>query len=206
MLNNIHMFERRVLHMNSLYRNIFRVISFIVIGSLSFVALASTYPKSERDFSLLPPYCKAKLGGRNAGWKAWEARLRGFGHVHHYCAALHTVKLANRETVPIRRRYHLDSTIGGFEYMERHAPKSQLMPEIMTQKGKVLLRLKRESEAMAAFQKAIMIKKDYAPAYIAIADYYISLGSTKNAKDIINQGLKYAPSSKGLKRRLDKVS
>ena len=116
------------------------------------------------------------------------------------------MKLADREMDPTQRRYHLQGTLPDFEYMEKHASDSQLMPEILTQKGKVLLRLKRELEAMSAFQKAIMIKKDYAPAYMAIADYYISLGSTENARDIINEGLKWAPSSKGLKRRLDKVS
>ena len=116
------------------------------------------------------------------------------------------MKLADKELDQNQRKWLLESTIPDFEYMEVNASNSQLIPEILTQKGKVLLRLDRQGEALASFQKAIKIKKDYAPAYIAIADYYISLGDNKSAREIINEGLKNSPTSKGLKRRLDNIS
>ena len=194
--------------MNSIYKAVSGLLFFVVISTLPLVSYAAAYPKSANDFAMLPPYCKVKLksGSNTSQYKSWQARLRGFGHVHHYCAALHTVKLADRELDRNKRKWLLQSTISDFEYMQQHAPNTQLMPEILTQKGKVLLRLERSGEAIIALQKAVELKQDYVPAYIAIADYYISLGDRKSAREIVNQGLKFSPNSKGLKRRLDKLS
>ena len=170
------------------------------------------WPESESDFSLLPPYCKAR--GEDAHgqiYSTWSKRIGNpFLDIHHYCAGLHTVRLANQTTEPIQKKYHLQQAVAEMEYVIRASVKRSgrepIISEIYTQQGKVLLRLDRIPEALNAFQKAIQIKKDYAPAYIAMADLYISQGNDQEALDVVNRGLKYAPKSKGLKRRLDKLS
>lgn len=49
------------------------------------------------------------------------------------------------------------------------------------------------------------LKPGYASSYAALSDYYKKIGLKKRAKDILEEGLKYSPNSKKLKRRLEKL-
>ena len=166
-------------------------------------------PKTESDFSLLPPYCKARLTTPGSSqYTIWRKKVgKPFLHIHHYCNGLHTVRIANQTTdQPNHKKHLLVDAVREFEYVIKRLGREPLISEIYTQQGKALLRLDRVSEALNAFQNAIQIKKDYAPAYMAMADLYISQGNNQEALDIVNRGLKYTPKSKGLKRRLDKLN
>jgi len=167
------------------------------------------YPQTESDFATLPPYCKARLfdGNKSPQYAKWNQRMGKdtFLHVHHYCGALFTIDLANRDYK--QRAYLLKNALANIAYMENHAPmSSRLMPEILMKKGKVLLMQGRDPEAMLAFQSSINLNKKYSPSYMAMADYYISKGQYDEAMEITEKGLKLVPKSKGLKRRQDKIT
>ncbi|WJW74450.1 hypothetical protein QVG61_07950 [Thiohalobacter sp. IOR34] len=170
------------------------------------MAVRAEFPKTEADFSLLPPYCKVKMRQprQSPEWRMWSRRLAGgFNHIHHYCAALHSINLANRSKRAQRRKELLTSAYKDMVYVEEHAARNfVLRPEILVKKGKVLERLGKAGEAVTAYQQAIRLNTKYSPAYIALADYYKSVGKRDLALDIVEKGIEQAPRSKGLRRRL----
>ena len=93
-----------------------------------------------------------------------------------------------------------------FEYTQKHAGKNfPLQPKISLEKGKVLLQLNRNTEALSEFQTAIQLKPSYTPPYAELSDYYVKIGIPDQAENILKQGLKHSPNSKSLKRRLAKL-
>jgi len=82
------------------------------------------------------------------------------------------------------------------------APDFVLLPEIHLNKGRALKRLGEGGKAASEFQKAIALRPDYAPAYAALSDFYSDLGDVEEARRILGDGLRHAPKSKMLKRRL----
>ena len=56
--------------------------------------------------------------------------------------------------------------------------------------------------ALASYERAIELKRDYWPAYARLADYYKDNGQRQKAREILEDGLKAAPDTKALQRRL----
>jgi len=185
----------------------------LVVGGLGLLLLGASaraeFPKTDADFALLPPYCAAKMRTerKSPQWSMWNRRLAGgFTHIHHYCAALHTLNQANRISNPQRKKELMRSALKNFEYVETHADEDFILrPEISVKKGKLLVRMGRAGEAIAAFQDAIQRKPNYSPAYMALADYYKSVGERDKALAVVRDGLAKAPNSRGLRRRLKEL-
>jgi len=189
------------------------------IPQLLAVCLAATllpqsvpaFPKTDEEFARLPPYCRARMREDSTSpiFKQWQSTLgpKNFIHIHHYCSALNYVNNAINITKKIERQRALSSAIGGFQYVQDKAePTFFLHPEISVQKGKALLKLGRIGEAVAEFTAAIEFKRDYTPAYGALADLHIEQGDKEKAREILEQGLAASPRSKSLRRRLSKLS
>lgn len=179
------------------------------------------YPKTEHDFALLPPYCKAKFTPGSPAESLWarrldknikDGRLGGFGHLHHYCSALHSINIA-QQMIPsdegkkkIQRRFYETAT-GGIGYMEENAdPRFILWPQIYTTKAVALFALDRPSEAVNYLEKAIEKNKKFSKAYSMLADYWSKNGNKKSAIEILDEGLKYSPNSKILIKRRNALS
>ena len=67
------------------------VFLIIIINTLFFSQQVYSYPSTDEDFALLPPYCHAKMRGTKGKGqsKIWSQRFgRSYIHVHHYCSAL----------------------------------------------------------------------------------------------------------------------
>jgi hypothetical protein len=103
------------------------------------------YPRTEVDFAVLPPYCWVRFRGKGTpAAKMWNQKLKGnaFIHIHHYCAALHTMNLVNRTGKRGRQKYLLQVAIKEMEYVERKAGKELVLrPEIAMKKRIARLRL-----------------------------------------------------------------
>lgn len=184
------------------------MLAIMLSSFISAESSAATFPKTEADFSRLPPYCRAKMGQR-AGLKVTESEIRkwkqvlgpGYFQVHHVCAGLHTMYLLDKKVSV--KDYEYIQALKTYQYTQRHAPKDfVLQPKISVEIGKIFLRLNRNPEAISEFQNAIQLKPTYAASYAALSDYYKKAGLEQKAKDILEEGLKYSPNSKKLKRRL----
>ena len=192
--------------------SLFLFISLLFNVSNSFAA----WPKTEEDFSLLPPFCKAKSSGNSPEAQLWEKRLDAHGagwlHVHHYCAALHTLRLANNllptdADTKMDKRGLYGAVLGEIKYVEEHAdPQFVIFPNIYATKAEALFALDRPGEATAYLTKAISKNKKFTKAYKMLADYYIKTGNKKSATEILQEGLRYSPRSRTLQKRLNALS
>jgi hypothetical protein len=55
---------------------------------------------------------------------------------------------------------------------------------------------------MEPLHRAINLRPDYWPAYVALSDYFANLGSFEDAREWLRKGLEAAPQSQALARRL----
>ncbi len=182
----------------------------VVIFSASTLNALAFYPENDKDFSLLPAFCKAKLKPSSPGEQTrWKKRIgEDFKHVHHFCAALHSYNwtLYNFPTTKSEKSYKtfaLRSAVGHAEYMEVHLINKDfvLLPSIYLLKARALADLDQTAKAISYFNKSIAANKKFTKAYLALAKYYLKLENKATALATIEQGLKHKPSSKSLKRR-----
>lgn len=166
-----------------------------------------------REMALLPPYCKYtqlirdKVPGGSDPVEAqrWQALLGpSFFNMHHYCWGLiktnRGVLLARSE---LARTTYLSYSISEFDYVIERAPADFiLLPEVLTKKGEVLIRLGKGPIALVSLERAAELKPDYWPPYAHMSDYYKGAGNTAKAREVLKQGLSFAPDAPALKRRL----
>lgn len=166
-----------------------------------------------REVALLPPYCKYTQvfrervpGGSNVEeGSRWQAILGPtFFAMHHYCWGL---MKANRGTLLARstsaKMAYLSYSIEEFDWVIQRAPEDfLLLPEILTKKGEVLVRLGKGPLAMISFERAAELKPDYWPPYAQMSDFYKSIGDPAKAHELLEQGLAQSPDAAALKRRL----
>jgi len=129
-------------------------------------------------------------------------------HLHHYCLGLNYVNRANRSwNNKQNKSYFLRKAVGNLEYMVTHTKQSfVLRPDVYVQLGKVYVQQGKIGDAIAQFQNAIRLKKDYSKAYIALSDLYKNNNNPSEALKVIEEGLIYSPDSRSLKRRQRKLS
>ncbi|MEZ0174976.1 MAG: tetratricopeptide repeat protein [Candidatus Reddybacter sp.] len=182
----------------------------VIIFSVSTLNALAFYPENDKDFSLLPAYCKAKLKPSSPGEQTrWKKRIgEDFKHVHHFCAALHSYNwtlynFPSTKSEKSYKLYALRGAVGHAEYMEEHLINKDfvLLPSIYLLKARALADLDKTAEAITYFNKSIAANKKYTKAYIALAKFHLKLGNKTKALATIEQGLKHKPSSKSLKRR-----
>jgi tetratricopeptide (TPR) repeat protein len=175
---------------------------------------ADAFPKTRDDFALLPEYCSVRYAGQfglvasNAEVQKWKKVFgRDWVPIHHYCSALDHINKSRRfvgnEEV---RRQELGLALGGLDYMLGNTHKDFiLLPEILVKKGEVLLELNRGPEGVKQFTRAIQVRRSYAPAYIALSEYYRRQGEVAEAKRVLEQGIKSSRQSRALKESLGRL-
>lgn len=163
------------------------------------------YPIDAAELRTLPPYCTPRiLENDKAGWKAGEARFGvSWNHLHHYCYALSHIGRYNKSFGDKKaQKFYLNGALGNFQYLFGHTtPDFWLRPEMHTQKGGILVSAKRGSEAVAEFMIAIQENKSYAPAYVALSNFYRDMGQKSKALSTVEEGLRYAPDNRSLASR-----
>jgi len=166
------------------------------------------YPQTPKDYLLLPPYCKARASSyKTPNFQKWQKRLgKGFTDTHHYCAALHTLRLSQK-VKGTSKRLMLITVTKEIDYMESHVkPGYILFPHIYTTRAEAYIQLKQFVKAFEYFQKAIDTNPKFTKPYALLADFYLSTGNKKNARATLEDGLKHSPQSRQLNKRLKKLS
>lgn len=178
---------------------------FLLFSTSAFGA----WPKSDADFSRLPPYCKARSSGdKSQLYQTWKKRLgSNFIHYHHYCAGLHSINLANSSISKDEADKFRNEALKQIEYVLTHGkPDSLLMPKILYDRGQILERLGNNAEAMRAYQKGITLNPRLAPLYAALSDLLMKQNNKEEAVAVLKKGLHYKPDSKSLKKRMEKLN
>ena len=170
---------------------------------------------TKHEMLALPPYCPAQQFIRNKEkWPVSQAEIdkwnrvlgRDYLHLHHYCQALNAMNKAQRISHDRVRHFHLDFARRNIEYVQRNvSPTFVLLPEINVRKGYVLRFLGEHEAAAREYLAAIRLRPQYAPAYSALSDYYLDLDNREEAVRVLEDGLRQAPNSRTLKRKLSEL-
>ena len=187
----------------------------IAVGGLLLACTASAFAGkpdnvTEAEMALLPRYCPDTFGFKygdaytNTSPNApkWVGMMgKGFWAMHHYCWALINLGRAQKPAVPANlRQATREYAIADMQYIVKNTePDFIMLPEIYTKIGDVQLSLKHPSEANDAFARARSLKPDYWPAYIGWAEYLRRAGEKARARELVAEGLSYAPQSKTLR-------
>ena len=192
--------------------NIATYISLFLFSQCSY-SLTIGHPKTDEDFSLLPPYCKVNMHAGYEGYrdpveaKMWDDRLHGTTGIWHYCWGLHQINLANQSADINQRRGYLSQAIGDMRYtQERASQDSILLPKIYYDIGQTLEELDDDAGAMEAYYQCIKLNPKLPRPYAALSDLFKNQNKTKQAVAILEEGLKYKPKSKTLLKRLAQLT
>jgi len=200
------------------WRHRFRL---LVVGARAVVAIAAVVCSmsavaqlppniTTAEMALIPAYCKDAnsfgYGGTSDSMSPnapkWVAMMgRGFWAVHHYCwAQIRLLRIQGPSTPQVIKQGMRELAVGDLNYVIEHSPPDFiLLPEIYTKMGQVQLDLKQPANADASFAKARALKPDYWPAYFHWAWYLQNAGQKATAKQVVEEGLSYAPESKSLR-------
>ena len=219
--------DQHIEHDASMRKTLTVVIVFagLLLASLESAADPRTIPGypldvrsyDTREVALLPRYCiytqefreKVPGGNNKAEIEKWY-RLQGqtFHAMHHYCWGLMRTNraLMLTRTKEGRQRY-LQEAIWDFDYVIERAPANfVLLPEILTKKGEHLIRLERGPLAEPELRRAIELKPDYWPPFVALSDYYRTRGDVSTARKILEEALSHSPNAAPVKKRLSELN
>jgi len=167
---------------------------------------AERFAPSDREIAMLPPYCQAKVGtapAHKAMRPLWEARLgrQTWLHLHHLCFA--QVFVLRSWRAGTNRKLNLQRAVNNLNYViERWPPGAPLLPLAYLERGKVLLRQGDVAGGIRDLEQAIRLRPSYPPPYLALASHYAQLGQHAKAVEVLERGLRHAPRSRALRRRL----
>lgn len=170
----------------------------------------AVYPRSEADMMVLPPFCKARLApdrDKDPGYQEWMKRMGpNFIHIHHYCAGLFTMGLADKSFDKAEKVSHLNAALGELTYVVQHSTKPfKFLPRVIYDIGQAYEKLDNTTEAMKAYQRCIEMNPRLPIPYAALSDLFKKNNNKSDAIAILEQGLKYKPKSKSLLSRMEKL-
>jgi len=125
------------------------------------------------------------------------------GHMHHYCDGLRFIDRAyaamgNKQDM----KHYLSESINNFDYVLTHTPEDYVMRgEVHVGKARALKLMGKHGESMVELTKALRYTPDSPAIYQALADYHQETGNKPKALEMVTEGLRRNPDSKGLKRR-----
>lgn len=125
------------------------------------------------------------------------------GYTHHYCDGLRFIDrayaaMSNKQEM----RHYLHESISNFDYVLTHGQKDYFMRgEVHVGKARALKLAGQKGEAAAEYIKALSYNPNSPAIYLALADFYQETGGKPKALEIVTEGLRRSPDSKGLKLR-----
>lgn len=99
-------------------------------------------------------------------------------------------------------RHYLNDSISNFDYVLTHTQEDYVMRgEVHVGKARALKLAGKKGEAAAEYIKALRYNPNSSAIYLALADYYQETGNKPKALEMVTEGLRRNPDSKGLKLR-----
>ena len=79
------------------------------------------------------------------------------------------------------------------------------MPVMLSRLAYVREKQKKIDEAIALYLEAIALNRNYSKNYGLLSNLYKKQGNLEKALEVVNEGLKYNPDSKYLKKKLKRL-
>lgn len=186
-----------------------RLLAVILFFGIAQDTLAE-YPKTDFDFLALPEFCMATQNQRLQGsalQKRWLKRIEGFDGPHHYCAGLFTYNLALKIADKGARNYKLSGALNELVYPYNHHfnPNHPLSSHLLYDIARVHEDMEDYKTAIEFYRKSIELNQKSWLTYASLSDLLVKLNMTKDAIDLLQNGLQHKPESKPLLKRLAKL-
>ena len=182
---------------------------------VAFIALllaksAHAVVMTEAEYVLLPEYCKAQSNVSEVYYtkyfslertRQWQSAFgSNYINYHHYCWSLVSIARAYRPSSSYGPRTSIARlAIADINYIiERATSDFILLPEIYTKQGEAYLLLRDDRNAEMAFRKAWEINPAYWRPYVWWGQRLLQLGRLREARLVVEEGLKNAPGTKAL--------
>jgi tetratricopeptide (TPR) repeat protein len=154
--------------------------------------------------NLLPQYCKDRAAGRDEKWRKTFGET--FIHMHHYCAGIFAEQKAKSAMNKQERANWLGLVVHQMKYVSGSCNTGHVLyPDLHTRWGWALSEQGQIAEAMQHYQLAIKAKRNYTLAYARLSELYLKTNQPDEARKVLESGLKASPSSRSLKRQLEKL-
>jgi tetratricopeptide (TPR) repeat protein len=185
------------------------VVTLLLVASLPCALAADVRaPITPGEWALLPDWCydsqAGPYGGPSGGAglnsspraSKWVGIMgTDFWNMHHYCYALRDMlRLRIRVMSTADRIYLQGRAINDIGYVIKTCkPTMPLMPEVYLSLGRLYLMTGDLPSASDAFEQSRTIKPDYWPAYEAWIIELTKLRQFKQARELVEAGLKNSP-------------
>ena len=182
-------------------------LGFILLAPLfSSTALADDYLITESEARRLPPFCLGlSIGNFEIKAQVLRQDIPVPGRdASHFCHGMKSIIRGDRGD---KKGY--EDAVKEFEYIQGRSAtisENELLDSASLYKAEALGKLGKTGPALQEYNKAIQLNPYYHQAYGRLADFYLKLGKKQEALDTVNTGLKYSPNSKGLRKRLQKLT
>jgi tetratricopeptide (TPR) repeat protein len=189
----------------------------LVLGLVHTLDAAAGYAIRSNEVMLLPPSCFRMTSGNFEpdAYKIVKTQRKGPSlgpAMQHFCHGMKSVIRANNGLGTKDEHANLQAAIGEFNYvLEAVAAKNKngrfntYLAITSIEKAKVLQRLKMTADAVQTYEQAIKYNPKLPQAYSGLSDIYRDQGKNDEARKTLELGLKRAPNSKGLQRRLKDI-
>lgn len=132
------------------------------------------------------------------GMPGGQGRYQG-----HFCDGLRFLdrayaSIGNRQEM----QHYLNESISNFNYVLTHTQEEDVMRgEVHVGKARALKLAGKKGEAAGQYIQALRYTPNSPAIYLALADFYQEAGNKPKALEMVTEGLRRNPDSKGLKRR-----
>ncbi len=166
-----------------------------VIGSFCY---AQNYGTTKAELGLLPEYCKFVQGGDlgkedfsspSVNAQKYIARWgSNHWHLHHFCWAKVKQMRSMKYSASLQQKQGLrEQAIGDLDYSIRHSTSDfELLPDLETNRGILLVLLNRDRDAIVAFKNALEHSAKFAPAYTELIAVLRKQGDKEGAKKVFD--------------------
>jgi tetratricopeptide (TPR) repeat protein len=182
---------------------------------------ASKAPLTETEIKAMPAACITIGMGRIDGmfWAEGmkknktealldlpeNAMAKNASWFHHFCWGRLSKLRSIYAKTEIKRKSEIKMWRNNMDFIVEWTAKQKLnwtyMPTVYTELAESFLVEKNYAKAITEAEKSLRINPAHPDAYWILSDSYMAVGNKKKAMDVTTEGLKYAPESKGLKRR-----
>ena len=193
----------------------FKIIQLLIISVFLFKSINSyAQPKSFYEMSLLevgmlPPFCQSwykgyrqpASGQGKQEFKAWGEKLGGIPDPQHLCPGLNALNYSYSQSKGTPgHAYAVQVATNELSYVLKRNKSFPIRSTVLLKRGKGYEEWRKMDKAMRDYREAIQIKPKNTRAYVSTAELYLKLKNRKEARNIIDQGLKVNPNSKTLLR------
>ena len=174
-----------------------RALLWIALVIISSDIVAEEYAPTPEEIAMCEKRVYSRPGQNSPDWS----------HMHHYCDGLRYYERALRfRNDKMLFNGSISASLGNFDYVLRAtAPSFNMRPEVIVMRGRTLELAGKTFEAAQHYNDAIKLNPNFAMAYAALGNFYVSQKNQEQAKKVYTEGLRRNPQNRYLRSRVERL-